>query len=54
MCIRDRARNYAEIAFGIDNIGFGIFRLFRFDVVASFEEWKYDSVGVLLGIKLGN
>ena len=48
------AKNYAEIAFGIDNIGFGVFRLFRFDVVASFEEWKYDSVGVLLGIKLGN
>ena len=46
------ANNYAELAFGVDNIGIGIFRLFRFDVVASFEEWKYDGVGILLGIKL--
>ena len=45
-------RNYAELAFGLDNIGFGVLRLFRFDVVASFREWKYDGVGILLGIKL--
>jgi len=45
-------KNYAELAFGVDNLGFGVFRLFRFDVVASFREWKYDGVGVLLGIKL--
>ena len=46
------ARNYAELAFGVDNLGFGIFRLFRFDVVASFSDWKYDGVGVLLGFKV--
>jgi len=45
------AKNYGELAFGVDNIGFGVLRLFRFDVVASFREWKYDSAGVLLGIK---
>ena len=46
------AKNYAELAFGVDNIGWGVFRLFRVDVVASFKEWKYDSVGLMLGIKL--
>ena len=46
-------KNYAEIGFGIDNIGWGLFRLFRFDVSWKFQDEKFNPKPVLmLGIKL--
>ncbi|MEM6965330.1 MAG: DUF5686 family protein, partial [Bacteroidota bacterium] len=45
-------KDYTEVYFGIDNIGFKIFRLFRVDVVGNFRRGKFDDVGVVLGIKL--
>ncbi|HFB99558.1 MAG TPA: carboxypeptidase-like regulatory domain-containing protein [Phaeodactylibacter sp.] len=45
-------KDYAEVYFGIDNLGFKIFRLFRVDVVASFRERKFDDWGIVVGMKL--
>ncbi len=44
--------DYLELSYGIENLGFGIFKIFRVDAVASFEEWKYGKFGVRLGIGL--
>jgi uncharacterized protein DUF5686/carboxypeptidase-like protein len=44
--------NYSELSFGIENLGFGIMKIFRVDAVASFDEWKYRKFGVRLGIGL--
>lgn len=44
--------NYLEIAYGIENLGFGALKLFRIDAVASFDEWEYRNFGVRLGIGL--
>lgn len=43
---------YGEVNLGIDNIGIGILRIFRVDVVASFEDGKYDKTDLVVGIKL--
>ena len=45
-------KDYAEVSFGLDNLGFGIVRLLRFDVVSSFVRGKYDGTGILFGINL--
>jgi len=44
--------DYLELSYGIENLGFGILKIFRVDAVASFEEWKYGKFGVRLGIGL--
>ncbi len=43
---------YWELNFGLENIGFGVFRLFRVDVVAGFYGNSYEKTGVILGIGL--
>ena len=43
---------YWELNFGLENIGFGVFRLFRVDVVAGFYGGTYEKTGVILGIAL--
>lgn len=43
---------YWEASFGLDNLGFGVFRLFRVDVVSSFMAGKYEKTGVVIGLKL--
>ena len=45
-------QDYTEVYFGIDNLGFKIFRLFRVDLVGSFRQGEFNNVGVVLGIKL--
>ncbi|MEK7253164.1 MAG: DUF5686 family protein, partial [Bacteroidota bacterium] len=45
-------KDYTELSLGLDNIGFGVARLFRFDVVSSFKKGKYDGTGWLIGIRL--
>jgi hypothetical protein len=44
-------RDYSEVSLGLDNIGFGVVRLFRFDVAAAFKNGKYDGLGWLLGLR---
>ncbi len=44
--------NYTEFSFGIDNLGVGLFRLFRVDVVTHLQEGKWGAPGVVLGIGL--
>ena len=48
----DSQKDYTEVYFGVDNLGFKIFRLFRVDVVGTFKRGKFEDVGVVLGIKL--
>ncbi|WP_226390872.1 DUF5686 and carboxypeptidase regulatory-like domain-containing protein [Penaeicola halotolerans] len=38
--------DYAEVGYSVDNI----FRLFRVEVAASFQDWKYQEVGLRIGI----
>lgn len=45
-------KDYLEINFGFDNIGFGAFRLFRLDGVVSFDNGKYRNWGIQLGVTL--
>lgn len=45
-------KDYLECSLGIDQIGFGILKLFRFDVVSSFSKGKYNGLGYLFGITL--
>ena len=45
-------KDYLELAFGIDNIGFKAFRLLRFDYIVNFKEGKYWDNGFMIGIKL--
>ena len=45
--------NYAEAGFAIDNIGYGLFRLFRVDVSWQFKDGKTDkSPKVMLAINV--
>lgn len=43
---------YWEAAFGIDQIGWGLFRLLRVDVAASFIGSEFERWGVVVGLKL--
>ncbi len=50
----EEGKDYFEVSFGLDNIGFGIFKLFRADVVSSFRNGNYLTTGFRLGVNLGN
>lgn len=43
---------YWEAAIGVDQLGWGLFRLFRVDVAASFSGAGFEAWGVVLGVKL--
>ena len=46
--------NYAELGFGIDNIGWGLFRLFRFDVIWQYQNEQFKAKpGVMIGMRVG-
>lgn len=45
-------KDYLELSLGFDQIGFGIVKLFRFDVVTSFKQGEYDGLGYLIGLTL--
>jgi hypothetical protein len=46
--------NYAELGFGIDNIGWGLFRLFRFDVNWQYKNSKFEpKPRIMIGFKIG-
>ena len=45
--------HYVETGLGIDNIGWGIFRFFRFDVSWKYQDGAFDpKPGVMIGVKL--
>lgn len=44
--------NYTELSLGFDNIGFGIFRLFRVDGAVALKNGKYRDWGVVFGLTL--
>lgn len=48
----EQKKNYLELAAGIDNVGFGVFRLFRFDVAVSRQAGGKWNVGPVFGISL--
>jgi hypothetical protein len=43
---------YYEMGVGLENIGFGIFRMFRLDYVWSFYDGKKRDEGIIVGIRL--
>ncbi len=43
---------YTEYSLGIDNLGFGAFRLFRLEFITAFKAWNYEDFRVVLGTKL--
>lgn len=45
-------KDYMEYSIGINQIGFGPLKLFRFDVVGSFKQGEYDGLGYLIGVLL--
>ena len=45
-------KDYLELSMGFDQIGFGVLKLFRFDVVGSFRKGNYDGLGYLIGLTL--
>ncbi|MFQ5447617.1 MAG: DUF5686 family protein, partial [Saprospiraceae bacterium] len=47
-------KDYWEVSLGLGNIGFGVFRLFRFDVVSSFQSGSYAGTSYLVGLNLGS
>ena len=46
------AKNRIEISAGIDRIGFGAFRLFRFDYFWIFEQGKYVTSNFVVGANI--
>ncbi len=50
----EEGKDYYEVTFGLDNLGFGIVKLFRVDAVASFRNGKYLTTGFRLGVNLNN
>ena len=47
------SKPYSEITVGLDNLGFGKFKLFRFDYVRSYQN-GYQGDGVIFGLKILN
>ncbi len=47
------AKPYREFTIGLDNLGFGKFKLFRFDYIRSYQN-GYQSDGVIFGCKILN
>lgn len=45
-------KNYLELGFGFENLGVGILKIFRLDVVSSFFDGKYQETGLRLGVSL--
>ncbi len=45
-------KDYLEISLGFDQIGFGILKIFRFDLVSSFSAGNHNGFGYLFGITL--
>ncbi|MEL6866649.1 MAG: DUF5686 family protein, partial [Bacteroidota bacterium] len=45
-------KDYWELSAGLDNIGFGVFRLFRIDIVNSFARGKYQETALVIGLRL--
>lgn len=50
--LRSDKRNYYEFHAGVDNMGFGIFRVIRFDLIWSKMEANNGELGFLIGIKI--
>jgi hypothetical protein len=48
----EQKKNYLELAAGIENVGFGIFRLFRFDMAFSRQAGGKWNAGPVFGISL--
>lgn len=48
----DSQKEYFEFNIGLDNIGFKAFRLFRLDLVFSYDQWKHRRTGLIIGIDL--
>ncbi|WP_373552915.1 DUF5686 and carboxypeptidase regulatory-like domain-containing protein [Haliscomenobacter sp.] len=48
----EQKKNYLELAAGIENVGFGVFRLFRFDMAVSRQAGGKWNVGPVFGISL--
>lgn len=44
-------KDYLELSFGLDNIGFGLFRFLRIDGFAQFRDGKYEGLGFMIGVK---
>ncbi|MEO1713881.1 MAG: DUF5686 family protein, partial [Bacteroidota bacterium] len=44
--------NYYELSFGIDQIGWKLFRLLRVDGVVAFQDNQYYDWGIIIGLKL--
>ncbi|MDX1942694.1 MAG: DUF5686 and carboxypeptidase regulatory-like domain-containing protein [Saprospiraceae bacterium] len=45
-------KDYLELGVGLDNIGFGVFRLFRFDLVWSHNSAGKWDIGYMIGIQM--
>jgi hypothetical protein len=45
-------KDYFEASLGLSDLGFGILRFLRVDVVSSFLNGKYDSTGYLIGLNI--
>lgn len=45
-------KDYIEFNFGIDNLGFGAFRIFRFDIVTAFNKRQHLDTGFVIGVTL--
>jgi hypothetical protein len=43
---------YWEVNFGLENIGLGVIRMFRVDVVAGFYGGQYEKTGIVIGLAL--
>jgi len=48
----EEEEDYLELSFGLDRLGFGLFRLFRFDLVAAHAADGDWNIGYVIGIKL--
>ena len=45
-------KNYSEYSFGLDRLGWGLFKIFRLDVATSLKDGKFSSPSVIIGIGL--
>jgi hypothetical protein len=45
-------KNYTEFSFGIENIGWGIFRILRVDFGTSYKDGKFGKPDLMIGVKL--
>lgn len=50
--LRSDSRNYGELAIGVDDIGWGLFRFIRLDYVWSFNDDGLSKKGFIIGIKI--